>query len=199
MEAIGHIGWPFTRWVQAFRPRPLRRLRLEDKTIEVRDQDVRSVLGRSSIPPPSPAAKAAVALATRNLAGVAGAGLPTPWADAVDAAADPPGGSLTDDLDRAVVATPLRGRNPIWWRLIGVVHVLLALSAINARLDLGAFVYDPGNGELAFRLGLPIDSDDLHYEDFAHCVRAVTTTVDRYVEPLRGIIDGTCSATDVIR
>jgi len=130
MEAIGHIGWPFTRWVQAFRPRPLRRLRLEDKTIEVRDQDVRSVLGRSSIPPPSPAAKAAVALATRNLAGVAGAGLPTPWADAVDAAADPPGGSLTDDLDRAVVATPLRGRNPIWWRLIGVVHVLLALSAV---------------------------------------------------------------------
>ena len=110
MEATGHIGWPFTRWVQAFRPRPLRRLRLEDKTIEVRDQDVRSVLGRSSIPPPSPAAKAAVALATRNLAGVAGAGLPTPWADAVDAAADPPGGSLTDDLDRAVVATPLRGR-----------------------------------------------------------------------------------------
>ena len=77
--------------------------------------------------------------------------------------------------------------------------LLLALSANNARLDLGAFVYDPGNGELAFRLGLPIDSDDLHYEDFAHCVRAVTTTVDRYVEPLRGIIDGTCSATDVIR
>ena len=26
MEATGHIGWPFTRWVQAFRPRPLRRL-----------------------------------------------------------------------------------------------------------------------------------------------------------------------------
>ena len=41
-------------------------------------------------PTAQPSGKAAVALATRNLAGVAGAGLPTPWADAVDAAADPP-------------------------------------------------------------------------------------------------------------
>jgi GTP-binding protein EngB required for normal cell division len=130
MEAVAHTGWPFTRWVQAFRPRPLRRLRLDDKTVEVTDRDLRSVLGRSSIPPPSPAARAAVALATRNIAGRAGAGLPVPWADAVDAAVAPPGSDLTDALDRAVVATPLRGRDPAWWRVLGVLQVLLAIAAL---------------------------------------------------------------------
>ena len=109
MEATGHIGWPFTRWVQAFRPRPLRRLRLGDKTIgcATRTCDP-SWAGR---PTAQPSGRAAVALATRNLARVAGAGLPTPWADAVDAAADPPG-SLTDDLDRAVVATRCAAATP---------------------------------------------------------------------------------------
>ena len=49
MEAIARTGWPFTRWVQAFRPKPLRRLRLEDKDIKFSEQEVRAVLGRSSI------------------------------------------------------------------------------------------------------------------------------------------------------
>lgn len=147
MEATSHTGWPFTRWVQAFRPRPLRRLRLADATVTVTEHDVRSVLGRSSIPPPSPAARAAVALATRNLAGRAGAGLPVPWADAVDDAAAPPGAELTDALDRAVVATPMRGRSPAWWRLLGVVQVLLALAAVAGVLwyvvlwAMGAFAF----------------------------------------------------------
>lgn len=134
MEAIGHTGWPFTRWVQSFRPRPLRRLRLEGKDIKFTEQEVRAVLGRSSIPPPTPAAKAAVSLATRNLAGRAGDGLPIPWAEAVDAAVNPAGGQLTDALDRAVVSTPLRGRNPLWWKVVGVCQTLLALAAVAGLL-----------------------------------------------------------------
>ena len=134
MEAIARTGWPFTRWVQAFRPKPLRRLRLEDKDIKFSEQEVRAVLGRSSIPPPTPAARAAVSLATRNLAGRAGDGLPVAWAEAVDAAVRPAGGELTDALDRAVMSTPLRGRNPIWWRVVGVLQTLLALAAIAGLL-----------------------------------------------------------------
>ena len=134
MEAIARTGWPFTRWVQAFRPKPLRRLRLEDKDIKFSEQEVRAVLGRSSIPPPTPAARAAVSLATRNLAGRAGDGLPVPWAEAVDSAVRPAGGELTDALDRAVMSTPLRGRNPIWWRVVGVLQTLLALAAIAGLL-----------------------------------------------------------------
>lgn len=134
MEATSHTGWPFTRWVQAFRPKPLRRLRLDDTAIEVSEQDMRSVLGRSSIPPPSPAARAAVSLATRGVVGRAADGLPTPWADAVQAAAGSDGADLTDALDQAVVATPLRTRNPLWWRLVGTLQVLLALSAVGGLL-----------------------------------------------------------------
>lgn len=132
MQAVSHTGWPFTRWVQRLRPRPLRRLRLDDGrgSITVSDADVRSVLGRSSLPPPTPAARAAVDLATRRLADRAGSSLPTPWGDAVEAAAAPPGHAMADALDQAVVSTSLRSRTPVWWRAVGAAQVVLALVAV---------------------------------------------------------------------
>ncbi len=140
MEAAASTGWPFTRWVQRLRPRPLRRLRLDGRDIRVTDSDVRSVLGRSSLPPPSPAARAAVDLATRRLADRASASLPHPWADAVERAADPPGPSLGDALDRAVVGTSLLARVPIWWRVVGLVQLLLAVVAVAGFLWLALYV-----------------------------------------------------------
>jgi GTP-binding protein EngB required for normal cell division len=140
MEAAASTGWPFTRWVQRLRPRPLRRLRLDGRDIRVTDADVRSVLGRSSLPPPSPAARAAVDLATRRLADRAGAELPHPWADAVERAADPPGPALGDALDRAVVGTSLLARVPIWWRVVGLVQVVLAVAALVGFLWLALYV-----------------------------------------------------------
>ena len=136
MQAIQHTGWPMTRWVQRLRPRPLRRLRLDDGrgAVTVSASDVRSVLGRSSLPPPTPAARAAVDLATRGLADRAGASLPTPWGDAVDAAASPPGHAMADALDQAVIGTSLRSRTPVWWRVVGIVQVLLALVALAGLL-----------------------------------------------------------------
>ena len=65
--------------------------------------DVRAVLGRSSLPPATPAARSSVELATRDLGDRAGAALPQRWADAVAAAATPPGDDLGDALDRAVM------------------------------------------------------------------------------------------------
>ena len=130
MESVSHTGWPFTRWVNGLRAKPLRRLRLGREDVAIDQADLRAVLGRSSIPPPSPAARAAVQLATRHLADTASTGLPTPWADAVDDAVTPPGEQLTDALDQAVVATPLRGRDPLWWSVGGFVQLLLALAAV---------------------------------------------------------------------
>lgn len=136
MQAIQHTGWPMTRWVQRLRPRPLRRLRLDDGrgAVTVSAADVRSVLGRSSLPPPTPAARAAVDLATRSLADKAGAALPTPWGDAVDAAAAPPGHAMADALDQAVIGTSLRSRTPVWWSVVGIAQVLLALVALAGLL-----------------------------------------------------------------
>ena len=140
MEAATRTGWPFTRWVHRLRARPLRRLRLDGRDIRVSDADVRSVLGRSSLPPPTPAARAGVDLATRRLADRAGRDLPTPWAEAVEAAASPHGASLGDALDQAVVGTSLHARAPVWWRVMGVVQLLLAVTAVVGLLWLALYV-----------------------------------------------------------
>ena len=139
LEAASSTGWPFTRWVQSLRPRPLRRLRLDGRDIQVTDADVRSVLGRSSLPPPSPSARAAVDLATRRLADRASTSLPHPWVDAVERAADPPGPALGDALDRAVVGTSLLARVPIWWRVVGLMQLVLAAAALVGFLWLALY------------------------------------------------------------
>ncbi len=139
MEAVAATGWPFTRWVQRFKARPLRRLRLDGRDIRVSAADVRSVLGRSSLPPPSPAARAAVDIATRRLGDRAGADLPVPWSEAVERAATP-GASLTDALDQAVVGTSLFSRSPVWWRVVGLAQLALAAAAVAGFLWLALYV-----------------------------------------------------------
>ncbi len=133
LESWARTGWPFTRWVRGFRPAPLRRLRLDqgsDAVPDITDQDVRAVLGRSSIPPPAPAARAAVDLASRRIGTSAGEHLPTRWADAVADAARPGDHDLADALDQAVVRTPLRARKPLWWSVFGALQITFALVAV---------------------------------------------------------------------
>jgi len=132
-EAGSQGGWLFTRWLRAFRADPLARLRLDRSPVPLdaqgRDDSVRAVLGRSSIPPPSPSARASVPLATRQLTDQASAGLPPRWARAVEVAASPDGGGLPDALDQAVVHTPLRDRHPMWWRVMAALQALLGAAA----------------------------------------------------------------------
>ncbi|MGC1209312.1 MAG: GTPase [Ornithinimicrobium sp.] len=124
-------GWPFTRWVSGLRASPLRRLRLGAEELPSNwEQDVRTVLGRSSLPPATPAARAQVEMATRDLADVASAGLPVRWRQAVDDAATPNEASLTDALDQAVINTPLRLRDPLWWSVWRVAQMLLAVAVL---------------------------------------------------------------------
>ena len=135
LQAWGRTGWPYTRWVRALRPDPMKRLRLDDRasvdrTLGITAADVRSVLGRSSLPPPSPAARSAVELATRALGDDAARGLPPRWAEAVADAATPPGPDLADALDQAVVSTSLKMRPPWWWRVFGVTQLVLAAVTV---------------------------------------------------------------------
>lgn len=130
MESVARTGWPFTRWVQGLRAAPLKRLRLDKAGADITEADVRAVLGRSSIPPPTPSARAAVDLAARRLGEHAGRGLPTRWADAVADAAAPYDDRLADGLDQAVLSTSLRGRNPLWWGVLGALQILLALATV---------------------------------------------------------------------
>lgn len=132
-QANARAGWPFTRWVASLRPDPLKRLRLGDDSpgpAGIAPSDVRAVLGRSSLPSPTPAARANVQLASRQVAEDAGAELPVRWQDALVEAASPTSGDLADALDQAIVSTPLRTRPPAWWSVLGFVQVLLALAAV---------------------------------------------------------------------
>ena len=115
-EAARRTGWPFTRWSQKLKARPLARLGLDKQVSDGMSRgDRRVVLGKSSLPPATPAARAAVDLATRRLGEKAADGLPDPWADEVRSAATGRDGAMADALDQAVLRTPLRGRFPGWW------------------------------------------------------------------------------------
>jgi len=138
-QAWGRTGWPFTRWVRALRPDPLKRLRLgagdeAEQKLAVTASDVRAVLGRSSLPPASPAARSAVDLATRRVGDEAAQGLPPRWAEAVNDAATPPGPDLADTLDQAIVGTSLRMRVPMWWRVFGALQLVLAAAVVAGLL-----------------------------------------------------------------
>jgi GTP-binding protein EngB required for normal cell division len=133
-EALGRTGWIFTRWGRKLRPDPLRRLRLDRVPSQVLEQvdplDVREIVGRSSIPAPSAAARSAVKLAALALTERAADGLPVLWAEAVSDAAAPTDDRLYERLDRVVVTTPLRGNPPMWWRLMGWLQWVFGLAAV---------------------------------------------------------------------
>lgn len=134
-EAFAHTGWLYARWTRGFAADPLRRLRL-DRTggrpaipVDIDGSDVRAVLGRSSIPAPTPSAVSGVELATRSFVTEASEGLPVLWAEAVEEAVAHGDGSLADALDQAVVGTSLRARRPAWWLLVNVIQWVLGLTA----------------------------------------------------------------------
>ncbi|AXG12963.1 GTPase [Intrasporangium calvum] len=134
-EAFAHTGWLYARWTRGFAADPLRRLRL-DRTggrpaipVDIDGSDVRAVLGRSSIPAPTPSAVSGVELATRSFVTDASEGLPVRWAQAVEEAVAHGDGSLADALDQAVVGTSLRARRPVWWLLVNVIQWVLGLTA----------------------------------------------------------------------
>jgi hypothetical protein len=70
-----------------------------------------------------------LALATRDLGDRAGRELPQVWTDAVTDAATAPGNGLGDALDKAIVGTSLRERDPFWWTAFGFVQWVLVMTA----------------------------------------------------------------------
>jgi GTP-binding protein EngB required for normal cell division len=156
-------GWPLTRWVKALRPAQLTLLRLNQgasaRSGGISESDVRLVLGRSSLPPATPAARSAVALAALELADRAGQGLPQVWADAVADAATPPRDDLADALDQAVLGTSLRARTPLWWNVFGIMQWVVLIAAGAGLIWLAVLavlnwfqmhVDAPGIGRLAY-------------------------------------------------
>ncbi|WP_282945927.1 GTPase [Cellulomonas endometrii] len=130
-RATAKAGWPPVRWLQRFRPDPLRRLHLgrADGGADVSD--------RTSLPTAGPATRAAAASAVRRFVDASTAGVPDAWALAVR---DRVGTQdLADDLDRAVAGTPLLAERPAAWaRAVGVLQAVLLAAAVAGALWLTA-------------------------------------------------------------
>ncbi|MFV0457823.1 MAG: GTPase family protein [Actinomycetales bacterium] len=167
--ARARTGWPFTRWLGRLRRSPLDRLRLGRGASSGRAEVETGSVARSSLPTPGAGQQAQVALTTRQIASQCATGLPMRWQDAVRDAAVPPGPDLADALDRAVTRTPLTFRNPVWWWLVGVLQVLLAVSAVAGAVWLGGLALidylgwpEPGTPMIWLvqpeRLGVPLPS-----------------------------------------
>lgn len=139
LQAERHGGWPFTRWVHRLRPEPLRRLRLSDAHTMNRS-GAKLALGRSSLPPPGPAARAAVDVASRRLGRRAAEGLPAPWAEAAQEAATPVDDRLHDALDQAVMGTELHSRKPAWWAVTSALQWVFAAVAVAGLVWLAVLV-----------------------------------------------------------
>jgi GTP-binding protein EngB required for normal cell division len=139
-RAVASTGFPFTRWLRRLRPDPLRRLHLDRaRTAAVggpaADADDPEAVQRTSLPATGAVERSRVELALRRLADDAAAGLPEPWPGSVHEAARSRAGDLADALDRAVATTDLGlARKPLWWRVVGFLQALLALTAVAGLL-----------------------------------------------------------------
>ncbi|WP_226345244.1 GTPase [Agilicoccus flavus] len=132
-RAAAATGWPPTRWVRRLRAEPLRRVRVGASSPGEDEPDfleLERLVARSSLPGPTPTARAGLERLTRRLGELAGDGLPEPWARAVADAAAPTQADLADALDRAVLAAPLQRRTSWWWGPVRFLHVVLLLAAI---------------------------------------------------------------------
>jgi GTP-binding protein EngB required for normal cell division len=130
-RAAARAGWPPVRWLQRFRPDPLRRLHLGRAEGGAAETD------RTSLPTAGPATRAEAASAVRRYVDAATAGVPDAWALAVR---DRVGTQdLADDLDRAVAGTPLLAERPAAWaRAVGVLQAVLLAAAVAGALWLTA-------------------------------------------------------------
>lgn len=115
-DAHAATGWPVTRWLGGLRSDPLRRLNL-------RRGDVQEFVGRTSLPEPGPAQRAAVDRALRNFGEDLSAGAVEPWRTSIRDAARSPEPELLEHLDEAVARTDfVSGSRAWWWPVAGVLQ-----------------------------------------------------------------------------
>ncbi len=133
-QSWGRTGWPFTRWVRALRPDPMKRLRLNTRDA-VEEKLAVTARRRAHGPGAFLAPTAHAGGPVRGRAGHPRVGTRphracrNRWAEAVADAATPPGPELADALDQAVVGTSLKMRPPVWWQAFGLAQLVLAFIA----------------------------------------------------------------------
>ncbi|WP_049576956.1 ABC transporter [Nonomuraea sp. SBT364] len=129
------VGWPYPRWLDRFRPDPIKSLRLQDVGDEIRGITTGSVSAQS----------AEVANAVQALADGLTGGMHPVWRSAVHRAARSELGALprtlTEDLTEVA---PRLDRVPGWWRALKVWQYVLVAAFGVGLVWLGVGLLLPG-------------------------------------------------------
>lgn len=127
-------GWPPVRWVRKLRPDPLKRFGLGSGRVTGNEQQS---VRRTSLPPASADASAALGTAGRDLVDAVAEGLPLHWRDSLDATITAPVQSLGDSLDRDVASTELPVAPARWWAVAGAMQRILTFAMVVGMVWLG--------------------------------------------------------------
>lgn len=131
-DAAAATGWPFTRWVRRLRPHPLNRFHLGQGTA-----------GRASLPKPSGVQVARTQNALRTASTEVSKDMSGPWPDLINQAASPDSAELADRLDQAVSQSVRTSstRKPVWWTVVNVLQIVLALAVVAGAVWLGLLAF----------------------------------------------------------
>lgn len=69
-------------------------------------------------------------------------------------------------------------------------ELLLAITAINARSTLASFSYDPRDGDVTISVSMPIDENDISFEQFKRSLEALLWGISTFRPGLQAIVDG---------
>ena len=75
--------------------------------------------------------------------------------------------------------------------------LLAMLGLLNYQLLLGRWCFDPRDGEVSFKVGIPID-DGLGFKGFVRCIGAIAMSVDNDVPTLRDLLEGRTTLAAVL-
>ncbi|WP_336210066.1 GTP-binding protein [Nonomuraea sp. LPB2021202275-12-8] len=137
------VGWPYPRWVNRFRPDPIKSLRLEDVGDEIRGIATGSVSAQS----------AEVTNAVQALADGLSVGMHPVWRTAVHQAARSQLSKLPQTLtENLTEVAPRLDRVPGWWRVLKVwQYILVAALAVGVAWLLAGLLL-PGSLPVSLQL-----------------------------------------------
>lgn len=77
-------------------------------------------------------------------------------------------------------------------------ELVYAIAALNARSALATFAYNPLDGDVVVSVSMPIEENDISFEQFRRSMEAVIWGISVFGPGLRDIIDGKATAEQVI-
>lgn len=80
-----------------------------------------------------------------------------------------------------------------------LTDLLMVMAALNYRIIIGKWAYDPKDGEVAFRATMPIDSGQLDYAEFNHLLSAVIESAIGYAMKMSAIVQGSADVDQILK